>query len=201
MRCSGTALPTGSEIEGASAILSDCSVEGTTVSVVVSVRPPGVYGPGDKEVLAFFQAVYRRLKPCIGNIDRKLQMVHVDDLCRGIFLAATHETVSGSIYFIAENRSYRMRELIEYLQIACGRKGIPVIVPGPVFRLIGAISETCFKLVGATPMLTREKAGEILASWEITTDKARRELGYESKIPFADGAKQTYEWYIREGWL
>lgn len=168
---------------------------------VVSVRPPGVYGPGDKEVLAFFQVVYRRLKPCIGDIDRKLQMVHVDDLSRGVFLAATRETVPGSIYFIAENRSYRMRELIEHLQAACGRKGLPLIVPASVFRLIGAISETCFKLVGATPMLTREKAGEILASWEMATDKALREIGYQSQIPFADGAKQTYEWYIREGWL
>lgn len=168
---------------------------------VVSVRPPGVYGPGDKEIFTFFQTVYRRMKPCVGDVNRKLQLVHVDDLCRGVYLASTRETVSGSIYFISENRPYRMRELIEQLQAACGRKGLPLVVPGPVFRCIGSVSEVCFKLLGATPMLTREKAGEILASWEIATDKAQRELGFESQIPFATGAKQTYDWYIREGWL
>ena len=168
---------------------------------VVVVRPPGVYGPGDKEILAFFQTVYRRLKPCIGNTKRKLQLVHVDDLCRGVSLAATRPTQSGAIYFIAENRSYAMEELVAMLQQACGRKGIPVILPAPAFRFVGAVSESLFRLVGATPMLTREKANEILQSWEITTDKAKRELGFESKIPFALGAKETYDWYINQGWL
>ena len=168
---------------------------------VVAVRPPGVYGPGDREVFTFFQTVYRRLKPCVGNMKRKLQLVHVDDLCRGIFLATIRPTPPKVVYFIAENRSYTMAELVGHLQAGCGRKGLPVWVPDPVFRLIGAVSKTCFRMVGATPMLTREKAGEILASWEITTDKAQRELGFESQIPFAEGAKQTFEWYIREGWL
>lgn len=168
---------------------------------VVIVRPPGVYGPGDKEIFTFFQTVYRRLKPCVGDKRRKIQLVHVDDLCRGVFLAATRDTVSGSLFFIAENRSYQMRELVEMLQKACGRKGFPVIVPGGLFRLIGSISETLFRMVGATPMLTREKANEILQSWEITTDKAKRELGFESEIPFAVGAKETYDWYIKQRWL
>jgi nucleoside-diphosphate-sugar epimerase len=168
---------------------------------VVIVRPPGVYGPGDKEIFTFFQTVYRRLKPCVGDTRRKLQLVHVDDLCRGLFLAATCDTASGAVYFIAENRSYQMRELVEMLQKACGRRGFPVIVPGGLFRLIGSISETLFRMVGATPMLTREKANEILQSWEITTDKAKRELGFESGIPFAVGAKETYDWYIRQRWL
>lgn len=168
---------------------------------VVVVRPPGVYGPGDKEIFAFFQTVYYRLKPCIGDTRRKLQLVHVDDLCHGVALAATRPTQSGSIYFIAENRSYAMKELVGMLQQACGRKGIPIILPGSLFRAIGVISESLFRSVGATPMLTKEKANEILQSWEITTDKAKRELGFESQIPFAVGAKETYEWYIKQRWL
>jgi nucleoside-diphosphate-sugar epimerase len=168
---------------------------------IVVVRPPGVYGPGDKEIFTFFQTVYRHLKPCVGNTRRKLQLVHVDDLCRGVALAAARPTQSGSIYFIAENRSYAMEELVGMLQQACGRKGIPVILPDPVFRFIGAVSESLFRLVGATPMLTREKANEILQSWEITTEKAKRELGFESQIPFALGAKETYDWYVTQRWL
>ena len=168
---------------------------------IVVVRPPGVYGPGDKEIFTFFQTVYRRLKPCIGDSSRKIQLVHVDDLCRGVFLASTTETKSGSIYFIAENRAYKMRRQVEILQQSCGRKGIPVIVPGWLFKTIGSTSETLFRVAGATPMLTHEKANEILQSWEINTEKAKRELGFESAIPFAEGAKGTYDWYIKEKWL
>ncbi len=168
---------------------------------VVAVRPPGVYGPGEKELHALFKAVYHRLKPYIGNLSRRLQLVHVEDLCRGIVLATTAETKTGTIYFIAERQSYTMRELIRLLGKACGRKGIPLFIPSPIFRLIAACSEFAFKLVGATPMLTRNKTRELLASWEVSTERARREIGFESMIPFERGAKETYDWYLKEGWL
>jgi nucleoside-diphosphate-sugar epimerase len=50
-------------------------------------------------------------------------------------------------------------------------------------------------------MLTREKTRELLASWEMSTDRAREELGFESAIPLAQGVEQTYEWYRQHGWL
>jgi nucleoside-diphosphate-sugar epimerase len=169
---------------------------------VVAVRPSGVYGPGDKEVLAFFQTVKRGLKPILGNTDRKLQMVHVDDLCRAVFLATTVEVASGSVYFVCEQSSYTFRELIGHIRTAVESSiSIPIVLPAPVFRMIAAVSEFTCKAVGATPMLTREKAGELLAWWEVDTSRAKAELGFESEIPFAEGARQTAAWYVREGWL
>ncbi len=168
---------------------------------VVSIRPPGVYGPGDKEIFTFFQTVYRRIRPAIGDISRKLQLVHADDLCRGVYRAVVANTSSGAVYFISENRSYEFRELTAILSEACGRRTVPLPVPAFLFRVIAAISEFLFRLVGAAPMLTREKAAELLASWEVDTSRARADLGFESEIPFAEGARQTYQWYLREGWL
>lgn len=167
----------------------------------VTVRPPGIYGPGDKEILGFFQAVNRRLKPCIGNMSRRLHLVHVDDLCRGIHRAVTGHTESGSVYFIAEDRAYTMKELVNLLEKGVGKKGIPAVIPAPVFKLIAAVSEGLLKMFNVTPMLTREKASELLASWEISTARAREHFGYSSEIPFESGARETYLWYKREGWL
>jgi nucleoside-diphosphate-sugar epimerase len=168
---------------------------------VVSIRAPGIYGPGDKEIFSFFQTAYRRIKPVIGDQKRRLQLVHVDDLCEGVYRAAVSEAKTGSVYFIAENRSYAMGELVGLLQQACRKKGFPLWIPGPLFVAIGAVSGFLFKLVGATPMLTVEKANELLGSWEVSTDKARDELGFESQIGFAEGALQTYQWYLKQGWL
>jgi len=167
----------------------------------VALRPPGIYGPGDKEILGFFQAVNRRLKPCIGNMGRRLQLVHVDDLCQGILKGVTGRTESGAVYFVAEDRSYTMKELVNLLEKGVGKKGVPVIIPAPVFRLIAALSEGVLKMFNVTPMLTREKAGELLASWEISTARAREHFGYTSEITFEQGARETYLWYKREGWL
>ena len=168
---------------------------------VVAVRPPGVYGPGDREIFTFFQTVNRRVKPYLGDTSRTIQLVHVDDLCRGIYLAATGDSPSGQAYFIAENRAYTMKELMALLEKACGKSGFPLIIPGPLFKLIAFISKMAFRLVGATPMLTPEKADELLGSWEVSTEKAKRAFGFESAISFEKGAKETFEWYKQEGWL
>jgi nucleoside-diphosphate-sugar epimerase len=168
---------------------------------VVSVRPPGVYGPGDREILTFFQTVNRRIKPYLGDINRKLQLVHVDDLCDGIYAAVKANTQSGSIYFICEKTAYRFAELIDHIQAALGKRAVPLWVPAGLFRIMGGVSEFVFRTVNATPMLTREKAEELLASWEIDASRARMELGWESNIPFPQGAQETVDWYRREGWL
>jgi nucleoside-diphosphate-sugar epimerase len=168
---------------------------------VVAIRPPGVYGPGDREIFGFFEAVHKGIRPLLGDLNRRLNLVHVDDLARGVFLAVTKETESGAIYFIAERESYTMKHLVGLLQQACGRKGFPLRLPAPLFRAVAAVSEIACKLVGATPMLTREKATELLDWWELSTEKAKRELGFESRIAFEQGARETYEWYLRMGWL
>lgn len=168
---------------------------------LLSIRPPGIYGPGDKEIFSFFQTVHNKIKPYIGNINRKLQLVHVDDLCEGIYQALMAETKSGEVYFIAENRAYTMKELIEILQKAIGVKGFPLYLPAPLFKAIALVSGILFKIVGATPMLTLEKAGELLASWELSTDKAKNDFGFVSSISFDRGAAQTYKWYREKGWL
>jgi nucleoside-diphosphate-sugar epimerase len=168
---------------------------------VVVVRPPGVYGPGDRGIYSMFQAVWLHLKPLIGDSKRKLQLVHVDDLCEGIAKGLKAQVKSGGVYFIAERIAYQYGELINILVTGGGRWAVPLYLPSPLFRAIATISEFSFKAVGVTPLLTREKSRELNSSWEMDTSRAKAELGFESKINFADGARQTFEWYIRNGWL
>ncbi|MFQ5500179.1 MAG: NAD-dependent epimerase/dehydratase family protein, partial [Candidatus Zixiibacteriota bacterium] len=168
---------------------------------VVAIRPPGVYGPGDREIFSFFSTVHNRIKPYIGNSSRRLQLVHVDDLARAVYCAATAEVASGTVLFAAEKASYSMNELIQLLANCTGKRCLPVYIPAPLFKLVAAAAEASSRTLGIVPMLTREKARELLSWWELDTDRARDLIGFESSIPFADGARQTYDWYIREGWL
>jgi nucleoside-diphosphate-sugar epimerase len=168
---------------------------------VVVVRPPAVYGPGDRGIYSMFKAVWLHLKPLIGDSSRKLQLVHVDDLCEGIASALKAPVKSGGVYFIAEKDAYQYGELVNILVAAGGRWAMPLYLPSPLFRAIATISEFTFRAVGVTPLLTREKTRELNASWEMDTSRAKAKLGFESTIRFADGARQTFEWYIRNGWL
>lgn len=168
---------------------------------VLSIRPPGIYGPGDREVFPFFEAVYKGIRPYIGDTNRKLQLIEVDDLCHAIFLAVTKDTPSGLVCFAAENKAYTMKELINILAESCGKKGIGLYIPSFFFYIVAIITHGVSILFGATPMLTKEKADELLASWEVSTKRAEDAFGFRSRIPFAQGAKLTYDWYLKEGWL
>ncbi len=168
---------------------------------IVILRPSGVYGPGDKEIFTFFDTVNKGLKSIVGDPDRRIQIVHVDDLCRAVLLALENETISGNASFVAEKQSYSMRELVNILAESSGKKCITLRIPGFLFKIIAVLSEFIFKIVGATPMLTREKAKELLASWEVSTKKAFDAFGFQSNISFKDGSKTTYKWYRDNGWL
>lgn len=168
---------------------------------LVIVRPPGVYGPGDREMFTVFQTVNKGIRPRIGDQSRRLQVVHVDDLCEGVVKAVTVEVESGSVYYVAENRGYSMEEFIDCFVRGSGRRCLPLPVPGWLFVTIAAVSEMSCKLVGTASMLNREKTRELLASWEVGTSKARDELGYESAIELERGVRETFEWYRKMNWL
>ena len=168
---------------------------------VLSIRPPAIYGPGDKEVFPFFEAVYKGIRPFIGDSSRKLQLVEVGDLCQAFYLAVSKSTPSGEICFVAESKAYSMKQLIELMAEACGKDGFRLYIPAFVLYTMGMAAQTLSALVGATPMLTLEKAREILSSWEVTTGKARELFGFSSSVSFEDGASATYDWYIKHGWL
>lgn len=168
---------------------------------VISIRPPGVYGPGDKAIFEIFKTVHMHIKPMLGNPHRKLQLVHVDDLCYGIERGLSADVKSGGAYFICEKEPYTYRELIDTVAAAVDHWTVPLILPSPLFRVVAACSEHLFAALGAVPRLTREKARELNSSWEMDVSLARDELGYESRIPFDEGARTTYQWYLDRGWL
>ena len=167
----------------------------------VIIRPPGIYGPGDKEMFSFFQIIDNRIWPYMGNLKRKLQLLHVDDLCAAVVKAIKSKTESGSVYFIAESQSYSYKELIYHLRVASGRIGLPIYVPGFIVKCIAGLSQGIMRVFGKTPMFTIEKANEILDFWEVSTEKAETELGFKAPTSFPRGAEETMHWYRLEGWL
>jgi len=168
---------------------------------VLVLRAPAVYGPGDKEMFEFFKTVNMRIRPLLGNINRRIQLVHVDDFTLGALKAVTAETKSGEVYYIAESQSYPYRELVELLGKAVGKKGFPLRLPGGLVRGIAAVFEAIVKAFGGAPMFTREKANEILEDWEVSIEKAKNDLDYISQYSFADGSRETVQWYRERGWL
>lgn len=165
------------------------------------VRPVGVYGPGDREVLTFFQTLNRGIRPYIGDRSRRIQMIHVSDVACGVASLLERDLPSGETYTLAEARSYSFSELIDEISRAVDRRGLAIPIPGWLLRFVSIFTSYGAKLFGIAPMLTPEKAGELLAVWEVSTEKARSHFDFVAKIPFSEGARETASWYKKQGWL
>jgi dihydroflavonol-4-reductase len=169
---------------------------------ITVVRPPAVYGPGDTEVLGFFQTVSWHIKPVFNTPPVRLSLVHVSDLVEGLLLAAASPAAIGEVFFIAEEQHYDLSGLEDMIQQALGTWAIRIRIPRPVLMSIAGVAELVGKLGGFTPKLNRHKARDFVQNdWTCSTHKAAEKLAYHSRIPFAVGATQTAEWYRANGWL
>lgn len=168
---------------------------------VLVLRAPAVYGPRDRDLFLCFLLAARGVLPVPRGPERLLQFIHVDDLVDALLLAATTPKTRG-IYHVAESRSYAWSEITNWLAQAVGRRVRAVRIPVWLVRTAATVSEFAAATSGRTTIFNREKAREMLApGWLCETEAAKRDLGFEGRIPLPVGLTGTAAWYREHGWL
>jgi nucleoside-diphosphate-sugar epimerase len=167
---------------------------------VTIARPPAIYGPGDRETLAVFQAAQFSPVLPMPSATARLALIHVSDAAAA--LAALASGPSG-LYALADARpeGYGWREVFEAAAKASGRR--PLIAQAPAWLLPAVARAAGFiaRMNGESPILTEGKLGELMhPDWGVTL----AELAPDRPIPhfnLEDGFSDTLDWYIRAGWI
>ena len=185
---------------GASKLAAERLVQTSGVRHVV-VRPPAVYGPRDRDVLAAFRLAMRGLAPHVGPTDQRLSMVYVSDLARGLITAALCGVGKG-VYYVSDGMVHTWRTVTDVIASAVGRQ-VRVVPIAPALATTAAhVSRLLARLTGSKPLLTPERVRDLRQSdWSCDDSRARSELGYSSATPLAEGMRETAHWYVSEGWL
>jgi len=198
-----TAPPRPIDAYGASKLAGERMVlEQASRLPVTVVRPPGVYGPRDRNFLPLFRLARRlHVMPVIGKASKQASFVHVADLVTGIWLAGSASRAVGETYFVAGG-THDYHETAGAVSSAIGSRVRLVRVPAPLARLAGELGELKWTLTGRPQILSRRKIHDMLQErWTCSWAKARRELGYRPRLGLAEGMAQTVRWYRRHGWL
>jgi nucleoside-diphosphate-sugar epimerase len=165
------------------------------------VRPPWVYGPGDRATLALFRMADRGLVPLPRGGCMEMSIVHVDDLVEVLLLAGDCACADGRTYYACDGAVHTVAELGRLLVAAAGR-GCTVPVPGFLLRLAGLAGEAAAALARRPARVGWHKACEGLEDgWVCSDERARAELGYRSRVDLEAGVASTFAWYRQEGWL
>ena len=182
----------------------DLCMEASASVPVTIVRPPAVYGPGDRDVLQVFLMLSKGVLVSAGNSRKqRFSMIHVDDLVRGIMAAARSERSVGRIYYITSAQAWSWDEVIAAARPVLGfRKLWRITLPKPVVFLLGTVVGAVASLSGKPGLLNRDKAGELVQDfWVCSPEAAALDFGFTAPTPLGEGVAKTVEWYRREGWL
>jgi len=168
------------------------------------VRPPAVYGPGDRDILEVFAMMKKGYLLSAGSGARqRFSMIHVDDLVEGVLYALRSEVGAGNTYFITSPRGYAWDEVIDAARPVLGfGRLVRINLPKPLVFALGTVLEAAAKLSGRPALINRDKAAELVQDyWVCSPEKAEKELGFTASTSLTEGVAETLQWYQREGWL
>lgn len=182
---------------GEDAVLASAGTQATVV------RPPAVYGPGDRETLVFFQLAARHLVPLAGPPAAVAAMIHADDLAR-LLVAQLAETPRGAVLTAADARpgGYSWREVFETAARAVGNGDARFFHAPAALLRIAALAGDVGKLLGSANMLNSQKLRELRhVDWSVPAGCQALPAGWQPRYSLVEGFAHTVAWYRRERWL
>ena len=166
------------------------------------LRPPAIYGPGDRETLALFRAVDRLpVVPLPGPSSARLAMIHVADAAAQI-VAEAEAPACGATWALADAcpEGYLWRDIMTEAALAVGRGPRVVAMPRAAILTVGALGSLAGRL-GPAQIMTLGKARESLhGDWGVSP----RELAPHRPAPRFDlssGFADAVAWYRAQAWL
>ncbi|MDB5968148.1 MAG: Nucleoside-diphosphate-sugar epimerase [Hydrocarboniphaga sp.] len=175
-------------------------VLGARLSVL---RPPAVYGPGDRETLAFFELARLPWVPLLGAPEARSAVIHVDDLCSALVgMLARLPTGRVETASDAHPAGYRWREIMEAAAGALGAKPRGYFqLPRPLLRSLAAVGDIG-RIIGRGNMLNSDKLGELRhLDWTVGDGELLNLPGWAPGFDLKTGFADAVSSYRAAGWL
>ncbi len=181
---------------GASKVRSETLVEASPLSTAI-VRPPAVYGPGDRETLDLFKMAGRGL--ILVPPQGRLSLIHVDDLARLLLALAASTNIDVIEPDDGHPGGWSHREFGDALGRAVGRPARTIVIP-PSLMSLGARLDRLVR--GANAKLTPDRVAYFChPDWVASPDRAPPSGLWTAQIDTAQGLAATASWYRAQGWL
>ncbi|MEO5640805.1 MAG: NAD-dependent epimerase/dehydratase family protein [Sphingomicrobium sp.] len=163
------------------------------------VRPPAVYGPGDRETLDLFRMANKGvvLLPPSGS----LSLIHVDDLARLLIALADERAPTGLTMEPDDGTigGFTHPEFAELLGEAVGKKVFALSAPQPLLRVGAALDR--FIRRGSAKLTADRVAYFCHPDWVADPARAVPAELWRPAIGAPAGLRETARWYRDREWL
>jgi len=172
------------------------------------LRPPAVYGPGDRATLYFFRLYGHGLALLPGGADGRLSLIHGEDLAAAVVALLASEAGAGEIFEIRDGHAggYGWADLAAAAGRGFGRsRNRPMtrlVLPRALMDGLAVINQGFCRMVGGASRLSRDKVRELYhPDWVVRENPIAGLTGWRPRMTLDTGFAQTIAWYRAEGWL
>ena len=159
-----------------------------------TLRPPAVYGPGDKELLPLFRWIGRGIAPILGEADARFSLLYVEDLAEAVVKWLDYGRGERQCFELHDGRpgGYSWGEVIETAARFYGKTPFHLRVPESILHLLARLNLTTARLLGYAPMLTPGKVRELRHhDWVCDNDALSQKIGWFPRISLEEGLRRT----------
>jgi len=163
------------------------------------IRPPAIYGPGDRETLELFRMARRGFVPLPPR--GHFSVIHVEDLCRLVLAVIDEEDTNSEIYEPddGQERGWQHRHFARSLGEVLGRRATALPMPR---KLLHGLSRLDRMVRRDRAKLTRDRVNYFChPDWVVTAERRPPPALWLPEVETAEGLRATAEWYLSQGWL
>jgi dihydroflavonol-4-reductase len=157
------------------------------------------YGDYDYKLLKLFRAAEKGFMIQIGDGSNLHQPIHVDDLSNCIMSALDREETFGATVLLAGKERVSTQTMLTAVNDAMGSKARTIRIPMPPMMLAAIMCEKIFGAIGVDAPLHRRRLEFFTKNLIFDMDSSFQKVGFEPAISFADGCRQTADWYRSRG--
>jgi nucleoside-diphosphate-sugar epimerase len=163
----------------------------------IALRPPAVYGPGDRELLPLFRLMAKGVAPVPGSLTARFSLLYAGDLAAAVVAWLESERVASGVYTIDDGRSggYDWPAVAAVVSRLCRRRVQVLQVPSWLLGIPAWLNSLGGRLFGYAPMLTPEKLRELRhPDWVCDSAALMKQIEWRPRTQLEEGLRATPGW-------
>ena len=183
--------------------LRACTIDRNLPQITI-VRAPWFYGPEQPaRQTRFFSMIKDGRFPIVGDGNNRRSMGYVDSLACGILLAAQAPQAAGKIYWLADERPYPMKEIVDTVRDVL-RDDFGMSVKPKTLQVPGIVSDVARlgdRMLQKAGIYNQEihVLSEMNLTIACTIERAQHDLGYKPLVDLREGMRRSVAWCLERG--
>ncbi len=161
-----------------------------------TLRPPAVYGPGDRGLRMLFRCMQRGIGPVLGQKDARFSLLYVDDLADAVVQWLEARSNEPGPFELDDGHpyGYGWEDVIAAVARLRAKRIMTIHVPEGLLVFLARLNQMTARIVGGAPMLTPGKVRELRhPNWVCDNMAFRRVTAWQPQVSLDEGLRRTLQ--------